>query len=325
MPIPELSPRSYVLISGKGRSGSNRLLDMLDTSRLTVCRNEVNAIPGSDFARVGGELFPEDFGSVHLSALRDAISRADVRRSARDRLSQVDKEYLSVVGRAGLGITGKHRLRRVLSVTGLIDDPGEWDLPDLFLNKDRMSHVRLVLKLNSCPAWAMALGKEDERCKILHNIRDPFEYLQSWYNRFIKKHAGTSSFESRFEDVPRLLAHFGRDDADRLRQPTEENLVEVELWRWRYINERLQSLAPLAGRYLLITYPEMEADIVGAAKKVFDFADLPFGHQEEMRVTTMRNVLFQTPHSASLDPELCENLVSKILEDSPLRPLLRAA
>jgi hypothetical protein len=159
---------------------------MLDTSRLTVCRNEVNAIPGSDFARVGGELFPEDFGSVHLSALRDAISRADVRRSARDRLSQVDKEYLSVVGRAGLGITGKHRLRRVLSVTGLIDDPGEWDLPDLFLNKDRMSHVRLVLKLNSCPAWAMALGKEDERCKILHNIRDPFEYLQSWYNRFIK-------------------------------------------------------------------------------------------------------------------------------------------
>jgi hypothetical protein len=312
---------TYILISGKGRSGSNRLLDILDASGLTVCRSEVNEIPGSAFSDIGGELFPDDIGPEQLTALRDAISGAVARRSVRDRLGQTDKEYLSAAGRAVLPAFAKPRLRPVLGTLGLLDDEHEWRLPTMFLDGNKISDARLVLKLNSAPSWAAVLAQADDRCRILHNIRHPAEYLQSWYNRFIRNGVGTSSFEANFQDVPRMLAHFGRDDADRLAEPTDENLIEVELWRWRYVNESLQSLASRSSQYLLMTYSEIEDDLLGSARKVFAFADLPIGSREEARIHSMKNVLFGKPHVTKLDPALCDRLIAKVLGDSPLGAL----
>ncbi|MDG4649648.1 sulfotransferase domain-containing protein [Roseibacterium sp. SDUM158017] len=315
----------YILISGKGRSGSNRLLDILDASRSTVCRSEINEIPGSVFAGIGGELFSGDFGPQQLAALRQAISGAVTRRSARDRLSQRDKDYLTAAGRAGIGSLEKARLRRALSAVGLLDGEHEWRLPPVFLKRDAISGARLVLKLNSSPSWAAALAHADDRCRVLHNVRDPFGYLQSWYNRFIGNGVGTASFRANFRDVPRILAHFGRDDANRLAEPTDENLVEVELWRWRYVNESLQSIAASSGRYLLVTYSEIETDPLGAAGRMFEFAGLPLESGEEARIRALQNVLFSSPHKTHLDPDMCARLIDGVLEDSPLRGLARPA
>jgi hypothetical protein len=309
----------YVLISGKGRSGSNRLLDMFDASRRTVCRSEVNKIPGSAFNGIGGELFPEDFGSAQLDALRGAIRGAGIKRSARDRLSQTDKVYLTAAGRAVFPSMAKTRFRKFLSAVGVIGDASEWTLPGALLSDEGMTRARIILKLNACPTWATALVQADEQCRILHNIRDPFDYLQSWYNRFIRDRKGLSSFEENFSDVPRLLKHFGRENPNRLRQPIEENLIEVELWRWRYINERLLSLEAYPDSYMRVTYSDIEEDLLGAARRIFAFADLPLGPEEEARIGAIRNVLFQKPHTTHLDAELCERLIGEVLEDSPLK------
>ncbi|WP_245243000.1 sulfotransferase domain-containing protein [Pararhodobacter sp. SW119] len=313
---------SYILIAGMGRSGSNRLLDILDTSRRTVCRNEVDEILGSSFGGIGATLFPEDFGPRQLAALQDAISGAALRRSARDRLDQTDKDYLTGTGRRVLPVLGKTRVRRLLGPLGLLDGQDEWRVPSPLLAESRLPDARLVLKLNGTPAWAAALAQADPGCRILHNIRAPAAYLQSWYNRFIRNGVGTASFEANFRDVPRILAHFGRHDADRLAEPVEANLVEVELWRWRYINESLQSLAAHSDRYLLLTYSEIEADLPGSAKRVFDFTELPLDPVEEIRIRSLKNVLFREPHKTSLDAALCDRLVCTVLEDSPLRSLI---
>ncbi len=61
MDRPAAGRHRPILISGKGRSGSNRLLDIFDASRETACRSEVNEIPGSAFHGIGGTLFADDF------------------------------------------------------------------------------------------------------------------------------------------------------------------------------------------------------------------------------------------------------------------------
>lgn len=313
----------YILISGKGRSGSNRLLDILDVSRHTVCRSEVNEISGSAFFGIGGTLFPDDLQAAQAAMLRKAIAGAVERRSERDRLSQTDKGYFKGLSGPVLWGLGKARVRRVLSAARLVDGSQEWRLPAPILDRAALSEACVVLKLNSCPAWATALSEADDSCNILHNLRDPFEYLQSWYNRFIAKGVGARSFQENFDDVPRLLAHFGRKDVVRLKEPIEANIVEVELWRWRYINETLRALKAHTGQYLLVKYADIETDPVGSARRMFDFAKLPFEAREEARVRALRNDLFAPPHATRLDSEMCQRLIASVLEDSPLLDLLK--
>ena len=319
--MSERSP--YFLISGKGRSGSNRLLDILDVSRHSACRSEVNEIPGSAFFGIGGTLFPQDLQTGQVAALREAVASAAAHRSARDRLSQTDKIYLNRLSTPILQGLGSARGRRVLRFARLLEDTREWRLPALVLDRAALSKTAVVLKLNSCPAWAAALSEADGNCHIIHNLRDPYEYLQSWYNRFIGQGVGAASFTANFDDVPRLFAHFGRDDAARVKEPTEANIVEVELWRWRYINETLHALDDRTGRYLLVRYADIERDPVGAARRVYDFAKLPFEGREESRIRALRNDLFSKPHATRLDAQMCKRLISLVLEDSPLMTLLR--
>lgn len=314
---------SYIIISGKGRSGSNRLLDMLDASRQTICRSEVNEIAETGFAGVGGALFSDDFSAEQLAQLQATLPDAMLRRSARDRLTQRDKAYLTTIGRTLVPALGKARLRQALRQVGLMKSAQDWPLPSMALNHTTLPQAQLVLKLNSCPAWATALAQANKNARILHNIRDPLDYLQSWYNRFIIGKAGLSSFTKNFRDVPRILAYFGRTGAEHLAEPREENIVEVELWRWRYVNTHLHRVAAHSDQYLLMSYTEIEADLLAAARRVFAFADLPFEAPEEARIRALDNVLFQKPHTTRLDPELCHRLIAKVLEDCPLHALAR--
>ena len=310
---------TYVVISGNGRSGSNRVLDIYDASRSTVCRNEVNEIEDTEFNRIGGSLFEEDLDPIHLTSLHAALRRAGTRRSQRDRLNQTDKSFLTVAEKLMLNLTKHTSVRHALSAVGLIEKPSEWALTGFGSDLTAPPGARLVLKLNSCPGWTAALAVGDSACRVVHNIRDPQDYLQSWYNRFIQNGFGTRSFEENFEDVPRILAYFGRDKAERLREPSEDNVVEVEVWRWRFINERLRELASLDARYLMVTYAEVEADAGAVARRLFELAGLPLDKAADARIRTMRNTLFARPHKTALNSDLCQRTIDKVLEDSPLK------
>jgi hypothetical protein len=296
-------------------------LDIFDASPRTVCRSEMNEIPGSDFAAIGGDGAHGTVDAARREALADAIARAKTRRSARDRPTQTDKTYLTALGRAALPAMAKTRLRRGLATVGLMHHPGEWTLPSVCLRGAPLAQARLVLKINGAPAWAAALAESDPDCRILHNIRDPLGYLKSWYARLIHEHVGYRLFEETFSDVAPILASFGRDDAERLRPATLENLVEVELWRWRYLNEALLRLSDRPGQYLRVTYDAVGANPVATAERIYDFAGLPMDPAAAARIRGQRNTLFQKPHATDLDLDLCTRLLDRILDGSPLRAL----
>ncbi len=210
------------------------------------------------------------------------------------------------------------RLRRALRAIRLVRHENEWRFPAICIKEAELAAARPVLKLNSCPAWTAALARADENCLIVHNMRDPIDYLQSWYNRLILARAGTSCFEANFGDVPRILGHFGRDDAERLRNPSQENLVEVELWRWRYINESIADLASLPGQYFRVTYDRLESDIEGVVHRLYAFAGLALDDRTLSRILGLKNELFREPHREKLDRNLCDRLAARVLEGSPL-------
>ena len=314
----------YIMISGNGRSGSNRLLDILDRSAFTACRNEMNGVQGGDFWEpvIGAKLFREDLTPARQEKLEYAVSRARARRSDADRPPKVAKPHFRPqwLSDAVHWATSKDKLRAIMGRTPLLETEQEWNLSSLYTDHAKLAEALLVMKLNGGPSWTMHLHDTDPNAHIIHNIRDPRAYLNSWYNRFAMQ-TDLSEFEQHFPDVPRILAHFGHNDADRLRDLSKESLMEIELWRWRYTNETLHQGLADSERAITVTYADVDADPRAAAEKVYAFAGLEFNDEVAELVQTMRNTLFAKKHAVKLENSLIDDLVDKVLDGSPLKAI----
>lgn len=312
---------SCLIIAGNGRSGSNRLLDFLDKSTLTICRNEPNKIVGGEFFDIGHEYLAQGFKHDQLDQLLLALHRATIRRSSRDRLDFKNKTYINRSGKVLLPLMEKQKIRQLLMGLSIIQDQNEWTLHHSFMKPEIFPQSLLVLKLIACPVWAKALIKKSPHIRILHNIRNPIEYLNSWYNRFILNGVGYKSFKQNFSDMPKIFEYFGKPIPTGLDSVTVENLVEVELWRWRYVNEFIYNHAGCSDRYLMVTYADIEHDPKVVLKKVYDFANLTLDDKMLESVHSMKNKLFSKPHTDRLDQALCARLLGKVMTGSTLNTL----
>lgn len=309
----------YVLIAGNGRSGSNRLLDILDQSPRTVCRNEMNAVMGGEFNEIGGLLFLEDMTDARAQKLNGAIGRAKRRRSERDRAAKVVKDHYR---KQWLGdvihlAMSKSKLRAAMARTPLLKSDQEWNVPTLITDPKKLAEAILVLKLNAGPAWAVYLHQKDPEARIIHNIRDPRAYLNSWYNRFAAD-KDAAHFEKHFRDIPRIFAHFDSGDYGRLRDFSQESRMEIELWRWRYTNEILHTALLGSDRAMTITYKAIDKDPVGAAEQIYAVAGLELNDQTRKMVKSMRNTLFAKKHSIKLENDHIDAMIERVLDGSPL-------
>jgi hypothetical protein len=250
------------------------------------------------------------------------VARAKFRRSDADRPPKVAKVHFRPVWLANAvhWATSKDKLRHVMGRTPLLETAQEWTLSSLYTDPAKLADALLVMKLNGGPSWTLFLHDTDPNAHIIHNIRDPRAYLNSWYNRFAME-TDLSEFEQHFPDVPRILAHFGRDDADRLRDLSKESLMEIELWRWRYTNETLHLGLAGSDRAITVTYADVDADPRAAAEKVYAFAGLEFNDEVAELVQTMRNTLFAKKHAVKLENALIDDLVDKVLDASPLHDI----
>ncbi len=312
----------FVLISGNGRSGSNRLLDILDRSSETACRNEMNGVVNGHFDNIGGMLFAEDMTPERIAKLEHAVAQAGMRRSDRDRPPKARKTYFRphLISDAMHWATSKDRLRFALARTPILAAHNEWDLPGWYTDRTKLRSALSVLKLNAGPAWTLHLHNTDPEGRIIHNIRHPRDYLNSWYNRFAKDQ-DHAYFETYWSDVPRFFEHFGKGDPDYLHDFSKESVMEIELWRWRYTNETLHEGLKGSERAMTITYADIDDDPGAAAQQVYAFAGLPYNDQVAELVQTMRNTLFAKKHTVKLEDDLIDRLVDKVMDGSSLRDI----
>ncbi len=108
----------YILIVGQGRSGTNWLLDLLDLSVMTHCRNEPNKLETSLFSQLPSPLVRQSVDDVFGQKWNQAIASAALKMSGRDRIGNTGKSHLYELVRqfGGAYVLSKKKLRLLVSL-----------------------------------------------------------------------------------------------------------------------------------------------------------------------------------------------------------------
>lgn len=318
MSSPYLPLSDHLLIVGHGRSGTNMVLDLFDHQPNTLCRNEPNELHGTAFTGLGEPMFgtnaPEDFEM----RWRDAVAATARRQGDRDRFS-CDKTYFRDGWRRWLGhlVMSRRSLRRPFlpRVGGKIVQ--DWRCPRFYIDQVRLETALPVMKILLTPAWIIKSHQNSPAQKVIHVIRDPEGFIQSWWGRYVQTAPGGPErvFADNLPSLAPILAHFGASN-EGFEAYSLRALVVSELWRWRYMNEILLDTLGPSTRYIHAPYRAVMADRMTWAETLYDFADLPLSSDTRQKVEGMRNTLFAGRPTNGLDTKLVRGGIVEVLENS---------
>ena len=307
-----------VLITGRGRSGSHRVLDILDCSEDTLCRNELNKLEGGALAALPNGFFLGDQGEGFPALWREARDRAARSFGARDHLGVRPKAYLADWQRERVApILAKRSARRALSALAPKLRAEEWPAGPLYGGKD-VERAVPVFKALMCQGWADAILPADPYFFVVHNMRRPDDFLRSWWERYVLAHGPEKVWADSLETIGRVLEAFG-EAPGRFTDYSDAGLVETEVWRWRYVNEFLFERYADHPRYAVVTFQEASDDPVALARRLYAMVGLGFGDAEEARVEALRNTKFKPRAKVSPLPDgVIEDAIGRATEGSAL-------
>ena len=307
----------HILIHSSGRSGSNRLLGMLDVHDWTNCRNEPDEHVTSirDFMQIQATLSQEKRDEAWAEALR--IAR--VSRSKVDPFEQ-NKAYLRGPAWAVLSqLYRRQRLRRVLGMTS-----DEWRLSRLVLPDAKAASIVPVLKMKLSPIsdWLVSYHRRNTQQTILHIVRHPIAYLKSLFARYISvvyrddPETNYALTRVKLGDFPSMI---GQEDLPE--SYSVFNDFKAQLLYWRQWNEPIYARFKESARYLLMTYEDVSKDLAAAAQNAFSVCGLTLSAAQAREVSVLKNVLFANPHSISFDTAMAQDAFDAVMQGSPLLPL----
>lgn len=312
--------QKHVTIVGHGRSGTNLALDLFDCHRNTFCRNEPNELAGTGFDALGDAFFaqPEvpDFPARWQAAVTKTIRSCGVR----DRFGP-DKIYFrsSLRTRIGQEVMSRATLRAPL----LFGSGEEWPCPGFYYDKPAQARALPVLKILLTPAWILQAHDAFPTQHIVHVVRPPAGFIQSWWNRYVTGIGGGPEkvFADNQPSVQRILAHFGREEMPATY--SQQGLLVSELWRWRYMNELLLESLHGDPRYLLAPYADLTQNRLSWAERLYDFAGLEMDDAARAKIASMENTLFGARKTDAVDPALIAEATEQVLSDSPWAEMLK--
>lgn len=312
---------AHVIVTGHGRSGSNMLLDILDCNPVTFCRNEPNKLLGSRLAALGSGFFEDPAGATSAAFL-DGLEAARRCNGNRDRFLDIDKRYHRhpLLARLGNAAMKRTRIRNVLLKLRSHQSLEEWPCPAVYVNPRRLSAALPVFKLLLYSGRIAACHPDLPAQKVLHIMRSPEGFLRSWINRYVRNVPGGEQqvFEENCQSLAPILRFFDVDP-ERYARYSFGNLLETELWRWRYVNELLSNRIGNSPRYLRIGYAEMLRNPIVVAEQVYRHANIEFDGAVEARVGALENRIFSRPHTVELENAPLDAAIAAVLHDSPLR------
>jgi hypothetical protein len=308
----------HVVVTGHGRSGTNLVLDLLDASANTICRNEANEIPDACLNRLEPGYFPPETqdAEVFWALLNDSIYY----RSNRDRFRYWHKNFYrqTLLQSTYLNMLQHSHLRKALHP---LTAGKEWKLPDGIYNRQAVAAAVAVHKILLWPGRLLSAHEALDKLKLIHVIREPEGFLQSWYGRYVLHHpnGGEQVFADNRSSVVRIMSCFGRD-AETLYAGgyTLKALLESEMWRWRYANEVMFDALSGSQRYLLVTYADAVHRKSEVAEKLANFCGVQFDEGMRKRIGQNENTLFANRKQHLLDPTLVDEVSHRVLESSTL-------
>lgn len=277
----------YILIAGHGRSGTNWLLELLDQSPRTHGRNEPDELLGSPFESLPspwamGEV-PEDFALRWARAVRWAARRI----GERDQRPVVDKLHFHRFSRR-LGlvrINDSPRARRWLRLAWQALNSPEWLLPIWLGSRERLAQALPVLKCTQIPAWARWVVENDPTAMVLHIVRHPGGFLNSWRNRYVSAHEQAEVLAANKRRL-HLVADVDPPWGERFGDVDAMGLDESELWFWRYAAETTHAAGVGRERYRLILFERLARQAPPIAEAVYRESGLTWSDELARRVAS---------------------------------------
>ena len=263
----------YIIVSGAGKSGSKRILKILDLCPATHCRCESNSLPGSPFAALPTRdiLWPEIDDRME-AAWDGAVGWAARCVGERDHLPTPPKRHLRPhAQRLQLYRLLKHRrLRTVLSILSPSFRGPEWPVPGWLVDPDALERAVLVLKTGPVPCWVPWVLKHRPQAAIVDVVRHPGGFLHSFKGRWLSNATGDGLAQenrARLRTIAQLEPRWGNcwNGIDRM------SGLEAEMWYWRYVYETTYAAGSCSDRYCLVRDEDVIEHPQGVAKRLYDF------------------------------------------------------
>ncbi len=265
----------YAIVTGQGRSGTNWVLDVLDASQETFCRNEPNVIPGSPFERLPplwrlaeGDKLNESWDSV---ARETCMTTGE-----RDHRLKVNKHYLhDWAHKAGLPpLMARPKIRSALGKTILRDLDGHiWDLPSLIGSQERLEEACTIIKVNQVPLLIQWILAERQDVPVVNIVRHPCGRHASFAKRYLSG-ADADAELALTRDHLRVIASDDEVWRDRFGSIDEMGHVASQTWMWRFVNESIEEFGVGKPQFMRIIFEEMTADPMPHAKAIYELFGL---------------------------------------------------
>lgn len=315
--------RDYVVVVGHGRSGTNLALDLFDCDLTTHCRNEVNELVGTSFTGLGDNMFLGDRPVDFIPKWVAAVEQAGRSNGVRDRFV-IHKSHFRSRVRAKLGQTLVARTSlRDLVIRRKYKDAEEWPCPNSYYDLGALEQAVPILKILLSPAWIIEAHFKVPEQKVVHVIRRPEGFIQSWWSRYVME-ISLSPEEIYCENLPSLqhiFKYFGTDQQVK-QEYSLYNLVVSELWRWRYVNEVLLDKLTPSSRYTPVAYEDLMGNKLLHAEKLFDFASLNMTHSIRETIKQSSNTVFKPRTKDGLDSQLVADAIFEVMAGSVWRNAL---
>ncbi len=318
--------RKYGLILGQGRSGTNWLLDCLDASPRTFCRNEPNECipsfmdPLPNHWRIGAD-------GARLAHRWDQVAEATATHMGeRDHRLNHPKTFVRPLAqRLGVAqLSARPKIRKVASRLIWSWADGEWRMPRWVGRLDQPDTLA-VFKIVQGYNWATWVLDNRPDVPVVQVVRHPGGRHESFLRRYVATTDAEVVRKHKITQLRQLASEKGL--AERMGPLDELTLEEAETWFGVYQMEVFEQRAANSPMYLRITYEDMVADPITALERVFDHFELPLTQDIRNRIDAQRNtsVFGQVRDSSAqtdgwrqlLDPDVAGR-IEAILAQTPI-------
>lgn len=265
----------YCVVAGMGRSGTNYILDLLDFSASTICRNEPDAISGSNFSNLNymyatqASEIPKEF----KKSWTKTINEERYFFSVRDRSLGCVKNFMTSAWSSMLAswlLTGQRR-RNALKLIWPTLSGNRYSLPHLLIDNIKLKKAMLVIKINMKLGWMLYLVRQEPSIPVIHVIRHPAGYFASMKYRYITK---VGEEIARKGAIERLQNIAGTDpvwcEKFNLFGPIKDmSMIELSLCWWWCFNETLYMAASDKEQYLSLRFEDVVRDPVICADNIY--------------------------------------------------------
>ena len=277
----------YGLVLGQGRSGTNWIMDCLDASRTTFCRNEPDECIPSFFDVLANSWRIGADGAAIAQHWDSVIDKTITHMGERDHRLDNPKNYVHPLSQAtGVAqLSARLHLRRAVNRAIPSWANGEWKMPPWIGHLDD-PEIFAVIKLVQSYNWATWVLENRPDVPVVQIVRHPGARHESFLRRYITEANKELTRIAKIAELRELTA--SREVGNRIGNVDELSLAQAETWFGVYQMETFEQRAASSPQYLRIVYEEMVAEPGQAIGKIFDHFGLTLSAETRTLIENLR-------------------------------------